>query len=160
MVTLLQWILVLLIPVGLLITYLTRVARARAGWGKFAHFTATQDAPHTAHKYAMQMLSIDDVSPLAGRYGRVITIWLDAEGIWMQPTAMHRAGHPLLHLPWREVASMEIGTRILDQAYILQMRGDFPSLAFYGQSGKAIYDHWLALSPANQPYPDGRNFGV
>src|SRR3546814_12257100 len=73
-----------------------------------------------------------------------MNIWIDTGGLYLRPLAIFRLFHPLLHIRWDAIASIEPRKTLWFKAHQFTFRRDVPMMTFGQPAGQAIFDRWPA----------------
>ena len=118
------------------------------GWSKFArHFRWDRPEPGNAERFGWQTMVIGSF-PRAASYRNAMTVWLDDAGIYLRPCVFFRMFHPMLHIGWKDVSSVERRKLLALESYHVSLARDLPALTMAGRSGDAMFDRWSRRKPA------------
>src|SRR3546814_11621660 len=89
-----------------------------------------------------------------------MNIWIDTGGLYLRPLAIFRLFHPLLHIRWDAIASIEPRKTLWVKAHQFTFRRDVPMMTFGQPAGQAIFDRWQAHHGDRKSVVEGKRVSV
>ncbi|WOF44836.1 hypothetical protein KNJ79_08105 [Sphingopyxis indica] len=115
-----------------------------AGWSKFLPaFAWDRPVPDHVRRHSLATMVIGRF-PGGVSYRNAVSVWIDERGFYLRPMILFRLFHPLLHIGWDQVASIEPRKTLWIKAHQLSFRRDVPMLTFGGSAGQSLFDAWQA----------------
>lgn len=140
------WMIALLVVgfVGFFALMFVLVFRIMAwlGWSRLErHFSWDRPVPDGATLYSWQTIAIGEF-PRAASYRNAMNVWLDDAGVYLRPPAAFAAFHPLLHIDWRRIDSVEPRKLLAIKSYRVLLDQGAPPITMAGRSGEAVFERW------------------
>lgn len=113
---------------------------ASLGWRAIAAaYPATSDAPLSARRVRFGSLSIGGTL-MSPNYGSSIDGWFSQTGFWLRPILPFRPFHPMIHVPWTRVVSIEQERKWLRKIVRVRLAENVPDLLLVGSLGRAALE--------------------
>jgi hypothetical protein len=133
----------------LLWLFVTGLAAALGGWGRFAERCAAPDGYEPEQRLRFQTVLLRRFRWFPARYRGCMNVGTGAAGLHLAPLAIFRFRHPPLLIPWNAVVSCEDGSALGFRWMDVTVRDVEPTLRFYGRVGDAVEEAWRRSSPAD-----------
>jgi hypothetical protein len=110
---------------------------SRFGWAELANFWRTTETS-TGMPFSSASGRIG-----GARYNHVLQIWLDDQGLFLEPIWLFRIGHERLLIPWEDVLSMKPSQILWQSGVRLELKNS-KSFFLYGTVSTTLLELWSA----------------
>lgn len=142
--------LLFLLCAGLFVIFWSFVLRliARLGWSQLAErHSATRAPSPDGTLYMWTSLALGPLKNVA-RYNGCINVWVERDGMFLQPSLLFRPGHAMLFFRWADIAAIDEDK----SGYAVRLMGsahpDGPDFRIPPRPGKAAAQMWRAHNPS------------